>query len=150
MSMEKNKRSFFRLRFQQPLCAELKLIGMADLEPEFKTRKAALLDLSAGGARFFTAAPLPDESRLLIELKFTALAKEYRVLGLLVRSGQTETGHPEYCIQFSHNETETAALTSMLNQLAIKLRKTTVISQCSFCTEEDLAEFGILQAEPAR
>ncbi|MCP1306101.1 PilZ domain-containing protein [Paenibacillus tyrfis] len=138
------------MRFQQPLRAELKIIGIADLEPEFKTMKAAMLDLSAGGARFLTAAPLPEESRLLIELKFTALAKEYRTLGILVRSGQTETGHPEYCVQFSHNEKETTALTSMINQLAIKLRKTTVISQCSFCTEEDLAEFGILQAEPAR
>ncbi len=147
--MEKNKRSFFRLRFQQPLCADLKIIGMADLEPEFKKTKAALLDLSAGGARFFTAAPLPDERHLLIELRFTALAKEYRTLGALVRSGRTETGHPEYGIQFSHTEKETAALTGMINQLAIKLRKTAVISQCSFCTEEILAEFGILQAETA-
>lgn len=139
-----NKRSFFRLPFQHPLCAELKIIDSDDIVPESRIIKAALLDLSAGGARFYTAAPLPEDDNLLVELKFTAMGKVYRPIGTIARSILQEEGHYEYSAQFSLNETETAALTGVLNQMSVKLRKIPVLSGCSFCTEEELREFNPL------
>ncbi|MGF9715036.1 PilZ domain-containing protein [Paenibacillus naphthalenovorans] len=136
-----NRRHFFRLPFQHPLCAELKMIDYKDLMPESRIVKAALLDLSAGGARFRTAAPLPDDDNLLVELKFTVMHKEFKPVGIIVRSMRSEEEHDEYSIQFSWNEADIAALTGVLNQMAVKLRNKTVLPGCSFCTEEDLLEF---------
>lgn len=136
-----NKRSFFRLDFKHPLGAEVKLIGLDETEVNHKTVKAAVMDLSAGGARFYTDAPLPEESNLLVELKFIGLGSTFRLLGIVVRTIHSAEEHYEYCIQFSLDEPDTAALTSLVNQLAIKLRKTDTLSNCSFCTEEELETF---------
>lgn len=136
-----NMRSFFRVEFQHPLCAELKIIAYEEIDPESKVVKAALVNLSAGGARFYTAAPLPETDHLLVELKFTAMGKEYKPVGTIVRSILQEEGHYEYSAQFSLNETDIAALTGTLNQMSVRLRKTPVLSGCSFCTDEDLLEF---------
>ncbi|MBP1156179.1 MULTISPECIES: PilZ domain-containing protein [unclassified Paenibacillus] len=136
-----NKRSFFRVEFQHPLCAELKIIDYEVIDPESKIVKAALVNLSAGGARFYTASPLPEEDHLLVELKFTAMGKEYKPVGTIARSILPEEGHYEYSAQFSLDETDTAALTGMLNQMSVKLRKTPVLTGCSFCTDEDLIGF---------
>ncbi|MGG2199464.1 MULTISPECIES: PilZ domain-containing protein [Paenibacillus] len=136
-----NKRNFFRLTFTVPLGADVKIFGMGDLDPETKLYKAALVDLSAGGARFFTQAPLPDKPGLLTELRFMCLGHEYRPYGPIVRSILPEPGHYEYCIQFSLDDTDTSALTRMLNQLAIKLRRTPNVPGCSFLTPEETAEF---------
>ncbi|UUZ85745.1 PilZ domain-containing protein [Paenibacillus sp. P26] len=144
MVTDNNKRSFFRVSFRHPLGGEVKLIGWKDRNPDFLETKAAILDLSAGGARILTAAPLPEEPGLLVELRFTALGVLYRPIGLVVRTLLPVEGQYEYSIQFSLNEPDTAALTGMLNQLAIKLRKTPTPSNCSFCTEEELTAFHSL------
>lgn len=137
-----NKRNFFRLPFQHPLCAELKIIGYKEeATPESRIVKAALLDLSAGGARFYTAAPLPEDDNLLVELKFTILGKEFKPVGTIVRTHTSEERHYGYSAQFSLDETAIASLTGVLNQMSVKLRKHPVLSGCSFCTEEDLLEF---------
>lgn len=138
-----NKRKFFRVHFSHPLLAEIKLIGLQDrdFEPEIKYYKAAVVDIGAGGARFYTETPLPDEHRLLVEMKFTVLGKLYSPLGTIVRSILPKQGHYEYCTEFSSQESETAALTSMLNNIAIKLRKSKTPEDCSFCSDEDLAAF---------
>lgn len=136
-----NRRSFFRLTFPIPLGADLKIIGTDDIDPEAKLYKAALVDLSAGGARFFTQDPLPEIPGLLAELRFISLGKEYRPFGPIVRTILTEPGHYEYSIQFSLDDSDTTALTGMLNQLAIKLRRKPNVAGCSFLTPEESAEF---------
>ncbi|WP_284638823.1 PilZ domain-containing protein [Paenibacillus silviterrae] len=141
-----NKRGFYRLQFIHPLLADAKLIGFDGLELDYKMVKAALLDLSAGGARFYTDAPFPDEGNLLVELRFMALGKEFRLLGLVVRTIRPVEEHYEYCVQFSLDEADTAALTSIVNQMSIKLRKTPVLSNCSFATEEELLAFMPLRS----
>lgn len=150
MPIDTNKRSFFRVPFAHPLGAELKIIGQNDMDSGTKMLPAAILDLSAGGARVYTAAPLPEESSLLVELRFTALGSVYRPFGPVVRSILTAQGQYEYSIQFSLDENGTAALTGMLNQLAVKLRKTPTLPSCSFCTEEELADFGFLTLRSTR
>lgn len=146
MAMNANQRSFFRLQFAHPLGAEVKVIGLEDVMPDQKQTPAALIDLSAGGSRFFTASPLPSEPHALLELRFTAFGVVYRPLGIVVRSILPEEDHYEYCVQFSLDEPDTAAMTSMLNQMAIKLRKSPTLANCSFCTPQELALFKPLQS----
>ncbi|TVY06717.1 PilZ domain-containing protein [Paenibacillus cremeus] len=143
-----NKRNFFRLLFSHPIGAEIKIIGHDDSDPDYKVFKTALVDISAGGARFYTVNPLPEEHNLLVEMKFTALGKDFRLLGTIVRSILPEPGHYEYCSQFSLDEADTTALTSMINALSIKLRKTPTPSGCSFCPAEELADFLPLTRTP--
>ncbi|WP_281887963.1 PilZ domain-containing protein [Paenibacillus sp. YYML68] len=141
-SKSNNKRHYFRLTFQSPLGAELKIIGAEDVGAEMKWYQAALVDLSAGGARFYTSAPLPETENLLTELRFTILNVEHRPYGVIVRSILPEAGHYEYCIQFSWQDSETNVLTRMLHQLALRIRRNPIVSGCSFLTEEELAAFS--------
>ncbi|AFC32053.1 PAS/PAC and GAF sensor-containing diguanylate cyclase/phosphodiesterase [Paenibacillus mucilaginosus 3016] len=141
MSEQPNKRRFFRLKLQRPLGAELRMVGVHDSHTVTRTMKTALLDLSAGGARFIATDPLPDEKHLLVELRFTALGRDYKPLGVIVRTVDTG-GHPQYCAQFSLDEQDTATLASVINQLSIKLRRSPVLSSCSFVPEEELEGLG--------
>ncbi|WP_248926535.1 PilZ domain-containing protein [Paenibacillus hamazuiensis] len=138
-----NKRSFFRLSFVHPLCAELKIIGLPD-DAEVKTAKIAIHDISAGGMRFVSDINFSEELNVLFEVKFTALGKPYKILGQLLRVKEVKPQIYEYSTKFSLNEPEESALVSMLNALSIKLRKVNVLSSCSFCTDEELAQFKLL------
>ncbi|MCZ8518909.1 MULTISPECIES: PilZ domain-containing protein [Paenibacillus] len=142
MNEQPNKRRFFRLKLQHPLGAELRMVGVHDTQTIRHTLKTALLDISAGGARFIATGPLPEEKHLLFELRFTALGKDYKPLGVMVRKVETAGGHPQYCAQFSLDEQDTASLASVINQLSVKLRKNPVLSSCSFLTDEDLQTLG--------
>ncbi|SDC77781.1 PilZ domain-containing protein [Paenibacillus sp. UNCCL117] len=145
MSLD-NKRSFFRINLPQPLGADLKIIGTDHIDQHPKLHKAAIIDISAGGARFYTHAPLPDDHNLLAELKFLCMGKELRPYGVIVRSSLPEPGHCEYSLQFSLDDTDTADLAGTLNQLAIRLRKVTPMTSCSFLTPEEAARFFPLTA----
>ncbi|MEK8129823.1 PilZ domain-containing protein [Paenibacillus filicis] len=141
-----NKRSFFRLALSQPLGAELKIIGAEWIDSTFKQHKAAIVDISAGGARFYTPSPLPEQLGLLAELKFQCLGKELRPYGIIVRAVLPEPGHCEYSLKFSLDDTDTSDLAGTLNQFAIRLRKQTPMSSSSFLTPEEASEFGPLSA----
>ncbi|WP_159887678.1 PilZ domain-containing protein [Paenibacillus puerhi] len=145
MSLE-NKRHFFRVSLPQPLGAELKIIGADDIDSHYKVHKAAIIDLSAGGARFFTPSPLPDRPSLLAQLTFLCVGKEYRPYGPIIRASLPEPGHCEYSVQFSLDDTDTAELAGALNQLAIRLRKPAALTSCSFLTSEEISVFRPLSA----
>jgi hypothetical protein len=138
-----NKRSFFRLSFAHPLCAEFKRVGLPDtLEP--KTSKIAILDISGGGMRFRSDINFTEELYVLFEAKFTGLGKTYKLLGQILRMKPVHSDIYEYSAKFSLNESDESALISLLNSMSIKLRKTKVLSSCSFCTEEELSRFHLL------
>jgi hypothetical protein len=139
-----NQRSFFRLSFNHPLCAEFKLIGEAT-DDAMKQSKIAILDISAGGTKFISTIDFTDELHSLFEIKFMALGKPYKLLGQLLRCRTIHAGIYECSSRFSITEAEENALTSVLNNIAIKMRKakSLTLTNCSFCTQEELAEFHI-------
>jgi hypothetical protein len=145
MSQE-NKRRFFRLAMPQPLGADLKIIGADWIESTSKLHKAAIIDLSAGGARFYTQTPLPEQLGLLAELRFQCLGKELRPYGVIVRAALPGPGPCEYSLQFSLDDTDTSDLAGTLNQFAIRLRKQMPMSTSSFLTEEEASAFQPLSA----
>lgn len=137
-----NKRHFFRVSFPHPLCAELKIIGTPDTL-ETKTGKIAIHDMSAGGMRFRSDINFTNELHILFEAKFTALGKPYKLLGQILRAKEIHSPIYEYSAKFSLGAQAESDLVHILNMLSIKLKKTKVLSSCSFCTEEELKQFNI-------
>ncbi|TBL78224.1 PilZ domain-containing protein [Paenibacillus thalictri] len=138
-----NQRSFFRLAFEHPLCAELKIIGLQD-GLETKTGKIAIHDVSAGGMRFWSDIDFTNELNVLFEAKFIGLGKPYKLLGQILRIKEVKPRIYEYSSKFSLSEAEESALISLLNAMSIKLRKMKMLSSCSFCTNEELELFQLL------
>ncbi|WP_167859627.1 PilZ domain-containing protein [Paenibacillus cymbidii] len=138
--MSTNSRSYFRLTFEQPLYAECKIIGVSGASVESRKSPICVLDLSANGLRCLSRLMLPADSSILLEFRFVLLDKEIKILGTIVRRKPLRDGLFEYAIVFSAYDHEMDALSGLINIVAAKLRKTKVLSSCSFCTPAQMEE----------
>jgi hypothetical protein len=137
--MADNKRSFYRLSFEHPLCSDLKIVGAYGKEMESKKTRVVVKDISAGGLRFSTRLNLPPEANMVLEFRFTLLDKEVRTIGVIQRKWEPDDTHMiDYGVKFTIFENDEIALSGMINNLAVRLKRSPMLSSCSFCTEEDL------------
>lgn len=138
MSTHNNARNYFRLNFEHPLCAECKIIGVSGATVESKKTIICVLDLSANGMRYVSRLALPADGNILLEYRFVILGQEIKILGTIVRRKQASDTVFEYAVVFSAYDNEMDALSGLINILAIKLRKVKTLSNCSFCTQEQI------------
>jgi c-di-GMP-binding flagellar brake protein YcgR len=136
-----NKREYFRLSLQIPLSAELKIIGINKLLVDTKYAQIVVVDISAGGLRIHAKIDLPLHIDLLLEFRFSLFDKQMKILGTITRKSRYNQELHEYGIRFSLDDNDNSVLIGKLNLLHIRLRQTKVVSSCSFCSEEDLANF---------
>jgi hypothetical protein len=136
-----NKREYFRIGLKIPLSAQLKIVGINNTLVETKYASIFVTDISAGGLRIHSKLDLPLHIDLLLEFTFSLFHKDVKFLGTIVRKSTLTSTLFEYGIRFSLNETQHALLTGHLNLLSIRLRQSSMITSCSFCTEEELKEF---------
>lgn len=139
MSGIPNKRDFYRVQLKRPLCGECKIIPLDELELDTKFMTVAIFNISAGGLKFATTKPIQHEDyHLLIEIKVTLFHEEVTLMGEIVRKGE---GPNEYCIEYTINDTERTRMVRLVNNLSVQLRKTSSLSSCSFCTDEQILIF---------
>ena len=131
-----NKRRFFRLSFSNLLCAEMKLIPLEDIALKSRIWTIGIMDISGGGLRFLSPVKLPVEYRFLVEFKMSVLNEEYKLLGEIIRSSETE--RYEYAVRFISDDATQSKLVQMVNLLSVKFRKNVNLTSCNFCTDEQL------------
>lgn len=137
-----NKRENFRIRLNVPLSAQLKIVGLNNKAVATKFTKIFIVDISVGGARIHSKLNLPVSDSLLLEFTFMIFNNEIKLLGTTVRKKiNLDNLVIEYGIRFHLDESEKKSFLSTLNLLSIRLKHTNIISNCSFCTEEDVKNF---------
>jgi hypothetical protein len=139
MDKKQNKRHFFRLAFATPLCADMKIIPLEDVEIEQRSHRVAIVDLSGGGLKFISPVKLADDFQMLLEFRFVLLNKELKLLANLVRR-LDEGERFEYSVRFTIDDSEQSNLVQLINTLSIKLKSARTLSSCSFCTEKEISD----------
>ncbi|OPH59367.1 hypothetical protein BC351_20885 [Paenibacillus ferrarius] len=136
-----NKRSSFRLNLQIPLSALFKIIGIKNKAADTKHSKIMIKDISAGGIRIHTPLNLPMDMNLLLEFTFLLFHQEMKVLGVIKRKMTLDTTLYEYGIEFSiADPLVEQQLIRHLIQLSTRLKDTKMLANCSFCSDEDIAD----------
>ncbi|MFD0694584.1 PilZ domain-containing protein [Paenibacillus sp. GCM10027628] len=136
-----NQRENFRINLQIPLSAMFKIIGIHNKATDTKYTKISIKDISSGGIRMHTPLDLPVNMSLLLEFTFKLFSQDIKVLGTITRKNMLHESLYEYGIKFSIADIQLEQqLMSQLQLLSARLRHTNVLSSCSFCSEEEMAE----------
>lgn len=138
MTGAENKRRFFRLAFSHPLCADMKMIPLEDVDLDNRSTRVGIVNISGGGLKFVSPMKLPDDVQMLLEFKFVMLNKEVKLLGQIVRRMETERF--EYSVNFTLDDNQLSSLIQLINTLSVKLRKQPRLSSCSFCTDDEMLQ----------
>lgn len=141
MTMDQNRREFYRLTLHIPLSSRFKIIGFNQTEVNSNSSYIYIVDISAGGLRMHSKLDLPVREGLLLEFRFQLFNRELCVLGTIIRKKNIQDDIYEYGIEFTLNDSVRENLLGQLHLLSIRLKNTPVLTSCSFCSEEELNRF---------
>lgn len=132
-----NRREFFRVCFEYPLCTKLKIKFVG--KQEYKSGKytqICIQDLSAGGLKFFSHLDLPVSPDIIYLFQTTILEKDLAVNGRILRKEERE-GIYQYGVKFEIGQ-EQGNLLALINSLAIQLKESRILKKCSFCLKNQI------------
>ncbi|WP_374723539.1 PilZ domain-containing protein, partial [Calidifontibacillus erzurumensis] len=109
---------------------------------EFKGKKVQLgstnvliKDIGPGGIKIESIVKLPVRSDLVLKFNTRILGQNLELYGSIVWKGETNDHTQLYGISFIVDENERANLTSLLNQLQVKLRDKSIAPDSFFITD---------------
>lgn len=130
--MENNRRRFYRLHFPKPVCAELTILGLPQLE--HKKTYVAILDLSGGGCRFLSPLHFPEGTSIRVGCKF--FQEELSLSGRVRWSKEGKEGGYEHGVSFIFSHQEQSRLIQLINQMSAYIRKHPGVCCSSVCSEK--------------
>lgn len=127
----KNRRKYFRLKFDFPLGAEKTVVKINNRDIKVGTSKALIEDISLGGLRYLSNINLPIREDFTLQFTTVILNKRVRVIGKNVWKSEVN-GLYRYGFEFSITERERDQIASVLNQLTLKLKTNPLVPGCPF------------------
>ena len=118
-----NRRSFFRVDLKTPLPGEMTITMFNGKKVNLGSTKIEILDVGPGGLRIKTDIKLPIRKDLILKFSMTILGEPLELSGVNVWKKEVDFDDNMYGIQFILNEKERKNVTSLMNQLQVKLRK---------------------------
>ena len=134
--MKQNKREYFRQVFQNPLCADMTIVKIKDNQIDANRTKTCILDIGPGGLRFYTNLKLPVNPYIVLEFQTRIMGQIISLPGYIVRKIDTEEFY-EYGVKFVLDEQQHMELSSLLNTLTIRMRRTSNIQSCALCDSKN-------------
>lgn len=133
--IQKNKREFYRIELKHALASEMTIVSIHGKEVDLAKAPVLILDISAGGLRFLSHLKLPANPRILFSFSSQILGESLTVNGLIVRLKTIDNEAIdlyEYGVNFQIDYRDQSQLYKLLNELSLKLRKTSLVQNCNF------------------
>lgn len=134
-----NKREYFRIKLNQPLCAAMTIVLVDGQPMETGSTNVCIEDIGPGGLLFVSHLKLPESKRIILEFDTRICGQDRQFWGSVTRANQKSEGIWEYGLEFYIDEATRSQYTYLFNQLAIKLYKHNQWNNCSICTEDEQA-----------
>jgi c-di-GMP-binding flagellar brake protein YcgR len=138
MDKYSNRRKFFRVQLEVPLCSDISIVKINDRPIDSSSTKICVSDLSAGGLLFNSNLNFPVDESILFEFHTKLLDVNLKVLGKIVRKQEWKEGIFQYGVSFVIHDMEREPLIKLLNNLSIKLRNRGRLSNTSVCSKRDI------------
>lgn len=130
-----NRRQFFRINLPIPLGAGMTISEFKGKKVQLGSTNVLIKDIGPGGIKIESIVKLPVRSDLVLKFNTRILGQNLELYGSIVWKGETNDHTQLYGISFIVDENERANLTSLLNQLQVKLRDKSIAPDSFFITD---------------
>nr|WP_295972963.1 PilZ domain-containing protein [uncultured Bacillus sp.] len=128
------RRRYFRVDLPFPLLASMTLIKIQEKNVDLGQTEVLVENLGFGGLRFLSDIKLVIHPEIILEIQTEILGQTVQMYGNVVWMKRVKSGIYQYGLEFSMDESERPI--QLFNQLAILLRKSSLVSDCSFVTTD--------------
>lgn len=136
-----NRRKYFRIDLPFPLEGYMTITEFAGKKINLGSTKILILNIGPGGLRIETNVKLPVRSDLLLQFSTELFGEKLLIYGNIVWHEEFESDFEAYGIEFIIDDNDRTHLTSLFNQLQVKLRQNTLLPECSFVIEDKKSFF---------
>ncbi|MDV6377063.1 EAL domain-containing protein [Sporosarcina sp. GW1-11] len=130
------RRRFFRVPLHFPLSGSMTLTRINGRTVDVGRTEVLIEDIGLGGLRFLTDLKLTVNPNIILEFETHLFGETIKLLGSVVWMNEVKLDMYQYGVEYTIDEGERAEVAPILNKLAIKLRKSPLVPDCSFVTED--------------
>jgi hypothetical protein len=131
-----NKRQFFRIKFEKPVCAEMTISMIHGKIMKIGYSNICVKDKGPGGLAFDSFLELPVDEGVLYNFRIILYNEEVRLRGKIVRTVALEHNAHEYGVRFEFLQTEESKFMLLFNKLNMSMRGSSMKGVCNFCEQE--------------
>jgi PilZ domain. len=133
---ENNKRKYFRVNFDIPLCTDMTISEIGGKKIKTGTSKVCVLDVGVGGLAFSSSLDFPIDNKVIFKFSAKIMGENITFLGNMVRRTTIRPGTYKYGVQFVVDEQSETTHIRLLNKLSIGLRKNWRNCEYSSCNKD--------------
>lgn len=137
----KNRRKYFRLKLDFPLCAEMTVLRLKNKPLKLGMSKALIQDISLGGIRYLSNIDLPVQEDLVLLFSTKILGKKRQFIGHNVWKSEIN-GIYEYGLKFTIGNQERDRFAATFNKLTLQLKSNPLLPNCNFLTGNKIKYFN--------
>lgn len=133
-----NRREYFRVRFMNPLCAELEVMQIQN-NPEETVQKSGvhlicINDVGPGGLMFSSDQKLEINPDIILEINMQILNESIKVFATVVRCKFIDEDYYQYGAKFvMMDDNLRSRIFRMFGTLSIRTRNKISLPSCCFC-----------------
>lgn len=135
-SNKNNKRNFYRLNLNRPLCVEMTITNCHGKSIKIGFSKVCVKNIGPGGLLFISKLLFPIDKGIIYNFRFSIFDNIRNINGVIVRRNEFNKNIFEYGVMFTcddiRNEQEYVKL---FNNFSIVLKRNTNKIGCKFCDE---------------
>lgn len=130
--VREERRKYFRIRFTQPLEADLSILEIKGKKVNVGHSKALIKNIGPGGLCFITNIRLPIDRSIILQFKTHLIGEEIIVYGCTIWTSEIDDNLFEYGVEFTFDENKRSDLLRVLNQVQIRMRNDVLFADGSF------------------
>ena len=128
-----NKRKFFRVYTKKPICTEMEIVSFNGKSIKTHSSSVCIKDISLYGLRFSSKLELPIGENIIYQFKLQILHKSYYIKGNIIWHKKEKNGDIYYGVNSIIDEIMCADYFTVLNNLALVIKRNQSNNGCSFC-----------------
>lgn len=141
-----NRRKYFRVSFNRLLEGRLTIAELYGRSVNVGNTKVLIKNIGPGGLCFLSTIRFPVDRHIVLRFTFELADENVEILGKPVWTRPLEDNLYEYGIEFAIDEIERQALTFILNQVQIRLKKDVLFDDPHFVSTSPSDYFKALAA----
>jgi len=138
-----NKRQYFRVTHEIPLCASMTLFSVKGKLVTTRSTYVCVRNISAGGLCFWSDLSLPVIDTAIYSFKVKIMETNLVLYGTIVRSNPIKDNITEFGVKFTEEHNNTSEISKIINLWSIALTKKKMSElkfTCSLCSKKSIEE----------
>lgn len=133
-----NKRQFYRIHFENPLCSQMTIVKFKGNSLKMGYANVCVKDIGPGGLSFLSVLDLPIGSDSVYRFRIKLFGESKSMSGEIVRIRPLKDNVKEYGVKFTFTDTDEPSYIADFHKLQISLARDIKSNCCEFCRKESI------------